>query len=48
MKINFFPLEIKLSQINSTAAKILPEILNSSKATKGEDKQISFNVASMQ
>lgn len=28
--------------------KIPPEILNSSKATKGEEKHISFNVASMQ
>jgi len=40
-------LETKLSQINSTAAEISPEILNSSKATK-EDKHISFNIASMQ
>lgn len=48
MKIKIFFLETKLSQINSTAAEISPEILNSSKATKGEDKHISFNIASMQ
>lgn len=34
--------------MNSTAAEISPEILNSSKATKGKDKHVSFNMASTQ